>query len=168
MIWGWLAEECQRSTLAKCKISGSSRTVTAVQFWCSLLYPLLLIADTTCHYDLGVSHLCLGPGPGLPLHYLPTSLLCLVCFPDTHTTENSQPSCIRSEDTLTELAFTAMFAQYWPLVFLFAIPQTVQSRELSSCGLLCSSSADISVVAVHSKTLFFFPLRRLWEHMLCR
>lgn len=36
--------------------------------------PSLLIADMTCHDELGISCLCLGSGLGPPLHYLPSSL----------------------------------------------------------------------------------------------
>lgn len=48
-----------------------------------------------------------------------------------------------------------MSAEHWWLGFLFAIPQTVQSTEPSSYDLLSSDSAEISVVAVHHKMLFF-------------
>lgn len=126
--------------------------LTTTPSFCWLLTCLPLLAK-------GISRLCLGSGPGLPLQYLPTSLLSL-CWSVSQT---QAPQRILSFHVYIQrvcrLGSTSLpclhSAGCWDLCWLSHRP-CVQSRELSRDDLLSSGPAEISVVAVHSKMLFFF------------
>lgn len=124
MSWGHLAEKGWRTTLAKGKINGPSRGVTGEQFRCSLPYTLcwLLTWLAMMSWESVVFALVLVWGR-LSIISLLLFCLCTGLFPGhLHMkAENSQPSCLRSEDNC-QLSWTSLpclhSSDHWGLYLL--------------------------------------------------